>query len=106
MLVRTYATAVAELVGVEIQYLPLEGEPDDTDVIVQTRIPVEGDNPIGVYYRMYKSVAGWKVYDVSIDGVSLVTTYRSSFARVVRTDGLDGLIERLVEKNRGLDGTS
>ena len=100
LLVRTYATAVSDLAGVEVQYLPVKGDADAKDVTVQTQIPRDGAEPIGVYYRMYNGDRGWKVYDVSIDGVSLVTTYRSSFSRLIRTDGLDGLIDRLAEKNR------
>ena len=100
LLVRTYARAVAELAGVNVEYLPIKESGSDKDVTVQTQIPRAGDAPIGVYYRMYNGTEGWKVYDVAIDGVSLVTTYRSSFSRVVRTDGMDGLIDRLAEKNR------
>ena len=106
LLVRTYATAVADLAGVEVEYLPLKGEPGAKDVTVQTQIAHDGGEPIGVYYRMYNGQNGWKVYDVSIDGVSLVTTYRSSFSRVVRSDGIDALINRLVEKNKGAGQTS
>ena len=106
LLVRLYASAVADLAGVDIEYLPVQGEPNAKDVVVKTRIPRDGAEPIGVYYRMYNGEHGWKVYDVTIDGVSLVTTYRASFSRLVRTDGMDVLIDRLAEKNRESGQTS
>ena len=106
LLVRLYASAVADLAGAEVEYLPVDSEPDARDVTVKTQIPREGAEPIGVYYRMYNGDGGWKVYDVTIDGVSLVTTYRSSFSRLVRTDGMDVLIDKLAEKNRSPGQTS
>ena len=66
---------------------------------VKTKLPNEGD-AISIVYRMHLNDDGWKVYDVTVNGVSLVTTYRSTFSRLVRNDGMDVLIQRLAEKNR------
>jgi len=51
---------------------------------------------------MYRTADGWKIYDVMVEGISLVTNYRSSFATIIRQQGMDGLIRRLAEKNRVL----
>ena len=59
-----------------------------------------GTAPIAMDYDMEKTPAGWKVYDIKVAGVSLVTTYRDSFAERIRDDGVDGLIKALEEKNR------
>jgi phospholipid transport system substrate-binding protein len=62
-----------------------------------------GTEPVTLDYSMEKTGNGWKVYDVTVGGVSLVTTYRESFAAEVRNAGVDGLIRSLVEKNRQLE---
>ena len=73
-------------------------KPDDADVVVHSEIRQPGGQPIPIDYSMYKTAFGWKVYDVSIDGVSLVTNYRSSFATTIRQKGIDGLIKALEEQ--------
>lgn len=100
LLVRIYASAVAELSGVEMEYLPLEDDAGANDVVVRTQLPQDKGQPLGIFYRMHRTGDTWKVYDVTVDGVSLVTTYRSSFAAEVRRGGIQGLIDRLTEKNR------
>ncbi len=100
LLVRTYATAVTDYADLEMTYLPLKGDVAKDDVTIKTQLPQKGGQPIDIYYRMHRTDDTWKVYDVTIAGVSLVTTYRSSFAAEVRKGGIDGLIKRLAEKNR------
>jgi len=106
LLVRTYAAAVAEFSGSAMEYLPLRGDPEkDDDVIVRTRVSQDEDEPLDIVYRLHRSNGEWKVYDVAVSGVSLVTTYRSSFAEEVRKGGIEGLIERLATKNREVGST-
>jgi phospholipid transport system substrate-binding protein len=62
--------------------------------------------PVAIDYQMEKTPTGWKVFDVKVGGVSLVTTYRESFASEVRDHGVDGLIKSLATKNRESDATS
>ena len=100
LLVRTYATAVTEFSGLDLTYHPIDAASDADDVTVKAEVPHKGEL-ITIAYRMHLNDDGWKVYDVTVNGVSLVTTYRSTFTRLVRNDGMDGLIERLAEKNRG-----
>ena len=101
LLVRTYATAFPQLSEWELSFLPLRMPPDATDVVVKTQILRAGAPPVAVDYRMRRKSDGWKAYDVSVEGVSLVTSYRSTFAQEIREHGLDGLIERLASHNRG-----
>ncbi|MGE0081339.1 MAG: phospholipid-binding protein MlaC [Thiohalomonadaceae bacterium] len=102
LLVRTYAKALLEYTDQEIQYLPLQAEPGADRVVVRTQIVQKGSAyPIPIYYNMYRRKDGsWKVYDISVDGVSLVTNYRSSFASEIRTGSIDQLIAKLESMNR------
>jgi len=106
LLINTYATAVNELSEWEIRYLPLRLAPDDTDVVVRTQILYPGGEPIGVDYRMHKEDGRWLAYDVTVAGVSLLTNYRSTFTRMARKKGIDGLIEDLATRNAMRVGTS
>lgn len=99
LLVRTYSTALTAFTTQTVEFKPLTMKPDDTDVTVRTDILQPGGKPIPIDYSMYKTSFGWKVYDVSIDGVSLVTNYRASFANTIRQQGIDGLIKTLAEQS-------
>ena len=104
MLVRTYAVALLNYSGQQIEYLPLRSSASDDDVLVQTKVSDSGAPPIPIDYRLSRSVGTWKVYDVTIDGVSLVSNYRSMFAEQVQRTGVDGLIKQLSDRNRQLRG--
>jgi phospholipid transport system substrate-binding protein len=100
LLVRTYAGALASYRDQAIEFLPLRGKPGDTDVTVRSRIRQPGAESVMVEYDLAKTDRGWKVYDVRVAGISLVATYRSTFAEEVRNRGIDGLIVTLETKNR------
>ena len=102
LLVRTYGKALLEYNDQEIIYLPTEGSLEDGDVTVKTEIAQEGGFPIPLNYRLKASEQGWKVYDISVDDISLVTNYRASFARQIKKNGIDGLIKTLRERNKEL----
>jgi len=104
MLVRTYAVALLNYSGQQIEYLPLRASASDDDVVVQTKVSDAGAPPIPIDYRLSRTVGNWKVYDVTIDGVSLVSNYRSMFAEQVQRNGVDGLIRQLSDRNRELRG--
>jgi phospholipid transport system substrate-binding protein len=72
------------------------------DVTVKTVVKESGKTPVTIDYRMENNPDGWKVYDVLVEGVSLVTTYRGTFSEEVSRSGIDGLIKSLEEKNRSL----
>ncbi len=101
LLIRTYATALLGYSGQTIEYLPVRAVKGADKVLVPTRISTGGAPPVPVNYRLRLNDDGGQVYDVVIDGVSLITNYRSQFASLVRRDGIDGLITALAQKNRG-----
>src|SRR5689334_8571113 len=100
LLVRTYSTSLSQYRDQKIEVKPLQAAPNDTDVVVRTAVIQEGGPPIPIDYRMAKEKDGWKVYDVVIDGASLVTTYRGSFNDQIAKGGIDGLIKTLAERNK------
>jgi phospholipid transport system substrate-binding protein len=102
LLVRTYATALLNYRDEKVVYLPFTGKPDDKQVIVRTEIKQSSGAPdIPISYSFYnKGDAGWKVYDVSIEGVSLVTNYRATYADKIRRDGLDALIVSMAKTSK------
>lgn len=106
LLVRTYATSLTEFSNQTVEFKPLNMRPEDAQVTVKTEINQPGGKPIPIDYEMYKTSFGWKVFDVAIDGVSLVINYRSSFANTIRQSGIDGLIAMLEAKSRSQDKAS
>lgn len=103
LLVRTYATSLTAFSNQTVDFKPFSMQPDATEVTVLTEVKQPGGKPIPINYEMHKTSFGWKVYDVSIDGVSLVINYRSSFASTIRQSGIDGLISMLEAKSRSLE---
>ena len=100
LLVRTYSSALLEYTDQELTYLPMEGAESDGEVTVRTEIEQQGGFPIPINYRLRNGDGGWKVVDISVDDVSLVTNYRSSFARAIKKNGVDGLIQTLQDRNQ------
>ena len=101
LLVRTYSLALLEYTDQQLVYLPMEGSEADGLVTVRTEIEQAGGFPIPINYTLRLGDDGWKVFDISVDDVSLVTNYRSSFARAIKKDGVDGLIKTLRDRNQG-----
>lgn len=99
LLVRTYAKALVDNVDQPVEYLPLRAKKGADEVTVNTEIPQDGGFPIPINYSMYQVDGGWKVYDVDIDGISLVANYRTSFANEIRRNGVDGLIAKLASRS-------
>ena len=100
LLVRTYSSALLEYNDQKLVYLPMEGSEADGKVVVRTEIEQAGGFPIPIHYALRAGDDGWKVFDISVDGVSLVTNYRSSFARAIKKNGVDGLLQTLRDRNR------
>ena len=100
LLVRSYSQALVDFSDQTIEYKPLRAAKDDTEVTVRSVVRRPGTEPLTIDYDMAEELAGWKVYDVKLAGVSLVLAYRESFATIVRTNGIDGLIKSLEDKNR------
>lgn len=101
LLVGTYSQALLNYTDQEIIYLPVQRKPEDTEVTVKTEVKQSGSPNIPINYNFYKNKEGaWKVYDISIEGVSLVTNYRSVYATKVREKGMDGLIAEIAANNK------
>jgi phospholipid transport system substrate-binding protein len=99
MLVRVYANALGVYRGQTMKTLPVHMAPGATEVTVRNQYVSDGKPPVAVNYSMKQTPAGWRIYDINIEGVSLVLTYRSEFEQITRVSGIDGLIKRLQEKN-------
>lgn len=99
LLVRTYSKALTEYRDQQIAFKPLKMAAADTDVKVRTEIRQSGGKPVALDYYLEKNT-GWKVYDMEVGGVSLVTNYRSTFAQEIQKNGIDGLIRTLQAKNK------
>lgn len=102
LLVRTYASSLTVFREQNFDFRPLRMKPADTDVTVLVRVLQQGSQPVNIEYDMEKTPRGWKVYDVRVAGISLVVTYRTEFANVVRDKGIDGLVATLAAKNKSL----
>jgi phospholipid transport system substrate-binding protein len=100
LLVRTYSTALSAYRDEVIEFKRLRMAPGVTEVTVKSDVRQPGRERISIDYDMEKTAAGWKVYDIKVAGVSLVTTYRETFADKVRDGGVDGLVKSLSDKNR------
>lgn len=103
LLVRTYSTALTNYQDQVIEYKPLRIAPGETDVRVKSTVKQPGAERMTIDYDMEQTTAGWKVYDIKIGGISLITVYRSTFAQTIRDGGVDGLIQSLSAKNQQTD---
>ncbi|ATE58684.1 MlaC/ttg2D family ABC transporter substrate-binding protein [Thauera sinica] len=103
LLVRTYSNALTQYRDQVIDFKPSRAADADTRVQIRTEVKQAGAQPIGIDYMLEKTDKGWKVFDVVVAGVSLVTNYRSNFAQEIRNGGVDGLIRSIEDKNRSLE---
>ena len=99
LLVRTYARALLEYSGQSIKYHPVEQNPQSNLAVVKTELTSSSSTQLPILYRMHQKNEEWKVVDVAVDGVSLVTTYRGSFATQIKKNGFDSLLNELSKKN-------
>tara|TARA_B100000929_G_scaffold125811_1_gene99696 strand:- start:360 stop:935 length:576 start_codon:yes stop_codon:yes gene_type:complete len=106
LLVRTYARALLEYSGQEIKYFPSEQNPKSNIAVVKTELTSASNTHLPILYRMHQKNEEWKVVDVSVDGVSLVTTYRGSFATQIKKNGFDSLLNELSKKNARLEAST
>jgi phospholipid transport system substrate-binding protein len=100
LLVRTYAGALTQVKDQTVQLKPYRAAAEDKEVVVRTEIKGKGE-PIQLDYRLEKAEPDWKIFDVNVLGVWLVEQYKSSFAQEVAAGGIDGLIAKLAERNKG-----
>lgn len=110
MLVRTYSNSISAYEGQTLKVLPSRGKGDNgaDEATVRTQFVRAGGQPLPIDFQMHKAGSAWKVYDIVVEGVSLVLTYRSEFDAIVKQQGIDGLIKALAQKNipaAGVGGT-
>lgn len=103
LLVRTYSNALTSYKNQTVSYKPTKLQGSETDVVVKTEILQPGNKPVQLDYALEKQGDAWKVYDVIVAGVSLVTNYRDTFTQEVRSTGIDGLIQMLTNRNKQLE---
>lgn len=106
LLLLTYADAVRQVTDTTIQVRPMRSAPADQEVIVRTQVLRPGKEPIQLDYRLQKTPAGWKIFDLNILGLWLIEHYRNQFTQVVGAGGIDGLIKSLKDKNKSLAETA
>jgi len=100
LLVRTYSTALSNYRDQVIDFKPLRARPEDSETTVRSEVKQRGAQAVTIDYDMEKTASGWKVFDVKVGGVSLITTYQDTFTTQIREAGIDGLIKTLAAKNR------
>lgn len=103
LLVRTYSNALTSYKNQKIVYKPFKMLPADVDVLVRTEVQQPGSKPVQLDYSLEKADGSWKVYDVVVAGISLVTNYRDQFNQEVRNGGIDGLVAAIAAKNKSLE---
>ncbi|HTL26070.1 MAG TPA: ABC transporter substrate-binding protein [Burkholderiales bacterium] len=99
MLVRIYSNAIDAYRGQTMRVQPVNTQPGASEVTVRNQYIRPGQPPVAVDYAMRKTPEGWKIYDITVEGMSLVMTYRAEFEQVTRQGGVEGLLKRLAEKN-------
>ena len=105
LLVRTYTSALSggKSKDAQVAVSPLGAQGQEQEVTVHTHVSGATRKAVPINYAMEHQPDGWKVYDVEVDGVSLVTNYRTTFAEKVSQVGIDGLVKFLAQKNAGND---
>jgi phospholipid transport system substrate-binding protein len=99
LLIRTYGAALLNYSGKPIEYKSARRSNDNKRVEISSVVTPANSQPISIDYRLHQSGGNWRVYEVQIDGVSMISNYRSSFASEIRKGGIDGLISELKRRN-------
>lgn len=102
LLLRTYSGALSKVSDQQVRLRPSRADEGGNDIIVRTQIVPSAGDPIGIDYRLERTDAGWKIYDLNILGVWLVENYKNEFTETLGQGGIDGLIKALTDKNQKL----
>jgi phospholipid transport system substrate-binding protein len=102
LLVFTYSGALSQIKNETVDFKPLRADPADQEVEVRSQVNVQRGEPIQLNYRLAKTPAGWKIFDINVLGAWLVETYKGNFAAEIGKSGIDGLIKKLAERNKQL----
>jgi phospholipid transport system substrate-binding protein len=102
LLVFTYSGALSQIKNETVEFKPMRADPADQEVEVRSQVNVTRGEPIQLNYRLMKTPAGWKIFDINVLGAWLVETYKGNFAAEIGKSGIDGLIKALAERNKKL----
>jgi phospholipid transport system substrate-binding protein len=102
LLIFTYSGALSQIKNETVEFKPLRADPADQEVEVRSSVNVARGEPITLNYRLAKTPAGWKIFDINVLGAWLVETYKGTFATEIGKSGIDGLIKALAERNKKL----
>lgn len=102
LLIFTYSGALSQVKDQTVDFKPMRAAAGDTDVEVRSQVNQQRGEPIQLNYRVAKTDAGWKIYDINVLGAWLVEAYKGTFASEISKGGIDGLIKTLSEKNKKL----
>jgi phospholipid transport system substrate-binding protein len=102
LLIFTYSGALSQIKNETVEFKPMRADPADQEVEVRSQVNVARGEPIQLNYRLAKTPAGWKIFDINVLGAWLVETYKGSFAAEIGKNGVDGLIKKLAERNKQL----
>ncbi len=102
LLIFTYSGALSQIKNETVEFKPMRAAADDQEVEVRSQVNVARGEPIQLNYRVAKTAAGWKIYDINVLGAWLVETYKGNFAAEIGKSGIDGLIKALSERNKKL----
>lgn len=103
LLVRTYYNELVSFKDKTIEVKPLRMPPNDNEATVKTQVIQPGGPPLNLEFSMWKTPQGWKIYDVTVEGIGAAATYRTIFSNDIQRVGMDGLIKSLADKNRVAD---
>ena len=114
LLLRFYSSALSEYLNDKnkdlkldlIKYFPVTLKEGETSITVRGEVGQDKGTGIPIYYRMHLTKKGWKIFDVSVEGISMITTYKNNFATQLKTEGIDALIVSLEEKNKNMLATN
>lgn len=102
LLIFTYSGALSQIKNETVDFKPLRANPTDPEVEVRSQVNVARGEPVQLNYRLSKTAAGWKIFDINVLGAWLVETYKGNFASEISKGGIDGLIKALGERNKQL----
>jgi phospholipid transport system substrate-binding protein len=102
LLIFTYSGALSQIKNETVEFKPMRADPSDQEVEVRSQVNVQRGEPIQLNYRLAKTPAGWKIFDINVLGAWLVETYKGNFAAEISKSGIDGLIKKLAERNKQL----
>lgn len=106
LLIRVYSGALSQVRDHKVELKPFRAQPGDTEVVVRSTLVATRGDPIPLDYRLTKTDAGWKIFDVNVAGVWLVENYRTQFAQAINAGGVEGLIKQLADRNRALEAAA